>query len=162
MVESQQVTVIEGETGCGKTTQVPQYILDYYAAQGRYCNIIVTQPRRIAAISIARRVCAERRWQLGHICGYQVLVVVTDSLCQSSAVITDAGTLAAVDMACVSRLPVNSPVLKSMLHQALRWLTSLSHLEHQPGQPCVSGPKPPHLPANKKLPYSANKYGCQC
>jgi len=73
MVESQQVTVIEGETGCGKTTQVPQYILDHYAAQGRYCNIVVTQPRRIAAISIARRVCAERHWQLGRICGYQVL-----------------------------------------------------------------------------------------
>jgi len=73
MVESQQVTVIEGETGCGKTTQVPQYILDYYAAHGRYCNIIVTQPRRIAAISIARRVCAERGWQLGRICGYQVV-----------------------------------------------------------------------------------------
>jgi len=72
MVESHQVTVIEGETGCGKTTQVPQYILDYYAAQGRYCNIIVTQPRRIAAVSIARRVCAERDWQLGRICGYQV------------------------------------------------------------------------------------------
>ena len=72
MVESQQVTVIEGETGCGKTTQVPQYILDYYAAQSRYCNIVVTQPRRIAAISIARRVCAERDWQLGRVCGYQV------------------------------------------------------------------------------------------
>ena len=66
------MTVIEGETGCGKTTQVPQYILDYYASQGRYCNIIVTQPRRIAAISIARRVCAERDWQLGRFCGYQV------------------------------------------------------------------------------------------
>jgi len=75
MVESQQVTVIEGETGCGKTTQVPQYILDHYAAQGRYCNIVVTQPRRIAAISIARRVCVERNWLLGRICGYQVLSV---------------------------------------------------------------------------------------
>ena len=79
MIESQQVTVIEGETGCGKTTQVPQYILDYYAAQGRYCSIVVTQPRRIAAISIARRVCAERDWQLGRICGYQV-EFITDTL----------------------------------------------------------------------------------
>ena len=70
------MTVIEGETGCGKTTQVPQYILDYYAAQGCYCNIIVTQPRRIAAVSIARRVCAERDWQLGRICGYQVLLLL--------------------------------------------------------------------------------------
>jgi len=75
MIESQQVTVIEGETGCGKTTQVPQYILDEYATQGRYCNIIVTQPRRIAATSIARRVCDERGWHVGRICGYQVLCV---------------------------------------------------------------------------------------
>ncbi|XP_060606288.1 ATP-dependent RNA helicase TDRD9-like isoform X2 [Ruditapes philippinarum] len=71
-IESNQVTVIQGATGSGKTTQVAQYILDYYAKQNQYCNIIVTQPRRIAAISIARRVCQERNWQLGTICGYQV------------------------------------------------------------------------------------------
>ena len=73
MIESQQVTIIQGETGSGKTTQVAQYILDQYAANNRYCNIVVTQPRRIAAMSIARRVCAERGWQLGRICGYQVM-----------------------------------------------------------------------------------------
>jgi ATP-dependent RNA helicase TDRD9 len=72
MIESNQVTVVQGATGSGKTTQVPQYILDHYAKSGRYCNIIVTQPRRIAAISIARRVCSERKWQLGTVCGYQV------------------------------------------------------------------------------------------
>lgn len=66
------MTVIQGATGSGKTTQVAQYILDYYASINQYCNIIVTQPRRIAAISIARRVCLERGWQLGTICGYQV------------------------------------------------------------------------------------------
>ena len=72
MVECEQVTVIQGETGSGKTTQVPQFILDHYAAQNRYCNIVVTQPRRIAAISIAERVCAERNWRVQGICGYQV------------------------------------------------------------------------------------------
>lgn len=72
MVESNQVTIIQGETGSGKTTQVPQFILDHYAHRNQYCNIVVTQPRRIAAMSIARRVCAERNWQLGGICGYQV------------------------------------------------------------------------------------------
>nr|XP_022333202.1 putative ATP-dependent RNA helicase TDRD9 [Crassostrea virginica] len=71
-IESNQVTIVQGATGSGKTTQVPQYILDNYAKMGRYCNIIVTQPRRIAAMSIARRVCSERKWQLGTICGYQV------------------------------------------------------------------------------------------
>lgn len=72
LIESQPVTVIHGETGSGKTTQVAQYIMDHYAANNRYCNIVVTQPRRIAAVSIARRVCAERGWQCGRICGYQI------------------------------------------------------------------------------------------
>lgn len=71
-IESHQVTVIQGATGSGKTTQVPQFIVDYYASINRYCNIVVTQPRRIAAISIARRVCSERNWPLGTVCGYQV------------------------------------------------------------------------------------------
>lgn len=61
-----------GATGSGKTTQVPQYILDEYAKNQRYCNIIVTQPRRIAAISIAKRVCQERGWTQGSLVGYQV------------------------------------------------------------------------------------------
>lgn len=72
MVNSHQVTIIQGETGSGKTTQVAQFILDHYARHSQFCNIIVTQPRRIAAISIARRVCSERNWVLGGICGYQV------------------------------------------------------------------------------------------
>lgn len=71
-IESNQVTIIQGSTGSGKTTQVPQFILDHYAAKGEYCNIIVTQPRRIAAMSIAKRVCQERDWPLGSICGYQI------------------------------------------------------------------------------------------
>lgn len=36
------------------------------------CNIVVTQPRRLAAINIAQRVCEERGWALGIVCGYQV------------------------------------------------------------------------------------------
>ncbi|KAK4401986.1 DExH-box ATP-dependent RNA helicase DExH7, chloroplastic [Sesamum angolense] len=61
-VQGNNVVVISGETGCGKTTQVPQYILDNMieAGRGGYCNIICTQPRRIAAISVAERVADER------------------------------------------------------------------------------------------------------
>ena len=51
---------------------MPQYILDYYYEKRQYCNILVTQPRRIAAQSIAKRVCDERKWPLGNIVGYQV------------------------------------------------------------------------------------------
>ena len=72
VIESNKVTVIQGETGSGKTTQVPQYILDHYVQNNEYCNILVTQPRRIAAMSIAMRVCHERGWPEGTICGYQV------------------------------------------------------------------------------------------
>ncbi|GFT80946.1 ATP-dependent RNA helicase TDRD9 [Nephila pilipes] len=72
LLEISPVVIIQGPTGCGKTTQVPQYILDHYQSKGSYCNIVVTQPRKIAAISIARRVCQERKWQLGSIVGYQV------------------------------------------------------------------------------------------
>lgn len=72
MIGAYQVVVIQGATGCGKTTQVPQYIMDKYAEEQRHCNIVVTQPRRIAAITIANRVCQERRWSVGDLVGYQV------------------------------------------------------------------------------------------
>lgn len=72
MLKVNSVLVIQGPTGCGKTTQVPQYILDQCKERQEYCNIAVTQPRRIATITVARRVCQERGWTLGTVCGYQV------------------------------------------------------------------------------------------
>ncbi|VDM17535.1 unnamed protein product [Hydatigera taeniaeformis] len=69
-----QVTLIKGETGCGKTTQVPQFILDSYLASGRgaECSVLVTQPRRICAISLAERVASERCEAVGVSVGYSV------------------------------------------------------------------------------------------
>ncbi|EGD77765.1 hypothetical protein PTSG_08854 [Salpingoeca rosetta] len=66
-VRDNQVIVISGETGCGKTTQVPQFILDDWiqANKGADCRIVCTQPRRISATSVAERVAAER----GERCG---------------------------------------------------------------------------------------------
>lgn len=46
--------------------------MDNAQRKGEYCNIVCTQPRRIAAISIAQRVCAERKWELGGLVGFQV------------------------------------------------------------------------------------------
>lgn len=71
-IANHQVVIIEGETGCGKSTQVPQFILDEAAEKHQHCNIVVTQPRKIAATSLASRVCRERGWQLGKLVGYQV------------------------------------------------------------------------------------------
>ena len=64
--------MISGHTGCGKTTQVPQFILDNAANRRKRVNIVVTQPRRIAAQSVAKRVAQERRWELGRLVGYKV------------------------------------------------------------------------------------------
>lgn len=62
-----QVVVVSGETGCGKTTQLPQYILEseIEAVRGAACNIICTQPRRISAIAVSERVAAERGEKIG-------------------------------------------------------------------------------------------------
>lgn len=64
--------MLRGPTGCGKTTKVPQFILDDYKERDLFCNIVVAQPRRIAASSNAKRVCNERGWTCGSIVGYQV------------------------------------------------------------------------------------------
>ena len=74
LVESQEVTICMAATGSGKTTQIPQMILDSYIARGEgsRCNVICTQPRRIAAISVAERVAKERGQVLGNQIGYQV------------------------------------------------------------------------------------------
>eukprot|EP00931_Biecheleriopsis_adriatica_P043571 TRINITY_DN24906_c0_g2_i1.p1 TRINITY_DN24906_c0_g2~~TRINITY_DN24906_c0_g2_i1.p1 ORF type:complete len:1219 (-),score=249.15 TRINITY_DN24906_c0_g2_i1:121-3777(-) len=69
-VASNQICIIQGSTGSGKTTQVPQYILD--AEDGQDKTIVVTQPRRLAAMTVARRVAAERGEALGGSVGYAV------------------------------------------------------------------------------------------
>ncbi|KAF1394139.1 hypothetical protein PFLUV_G00023410 [Perca fluviatilis] len=76
LINSNRVLVVSGETGCGKTTQVTQFILDDYINRGvgSMCRVVCTQPRRISAISVAERVAAERAESVGNgnSCGYQI------------------------------------------------------------------------------------------
>ena len=66
-VSENQVAIVAGDTGCGKSTQVPQYLLE-----AGYNNIACTQPRRIACISLANRVSYETLSQYGTEIGYQI------------------------------------------------------------------------------------------
>ncbi|KAF9456536.1 P-loop containing nucleoside triphosphate hydrolase protein [Collybia nuda] len=59
ILERSQVLVLSGETGCGKSTQVPAFILEDQLSRGRACKIYCTEPRRISAISLAQRVSRE-------------------------------------------------------------------------------------------------------
>ncbi|KAK7945549.1 hypothetical protein WMY93_001277 [Mugilogobius chulae] len=73
-VQSSRVVVIAGETGCGKTTRIPRFLLEERTrgGEGANCNILVTQPRRISAVSVAHRVAQEMDPALKRSVGYQV------------------------------------------------------------------------------------------
>jgi len=68
MVRDSQVVLLSGETGCGKSTQVPQLILDACPQ----AKILVMQPRKIAATTLAERIAQERCQRLGQDVGYIV------------------------------------------------------------------------------------------
>lgn len=73
-VEASRVVVVAGETGCGKTTRIPRFLLEgrVRGGAGAHCNILVTQPRRISAVSVAERVANELGPTLRSCVGYQV------------------------------------------------------------------------------------------
>ncbi|KAM4028278.1 ATP-dependent RNA helicase DHX30 [Anomaloglossus baeobatrachus] len=73
-IKSHQVVVIAGDTGCGKTTRIPRYILEdaIQSGHGAHCNLLITQPRRISAVSVAHRVGQELGPSLKRQVGYQV------------------------------------------------------------------------------------------
>lgn len=70
-METHATTVVVGETGSGKTTQLPQYLL-----QAGWCDggkmVACTQPRRVAVMTVAARVAAEVGCSLGSTVGYGI------------------------------------------------------------------------------------------
>jgi len=69
-ISANQVVIVAGETGSGKTTQLPKILLEL--GRGRVGQIGHTQPRRIAARSVAERIAEELGTPLGDVVGYQV------------------------------------------------------------------------------------------
>ncbi|CAO1617242.1 unnamed protein product [Sympodiomycopsis kandeliae] len=70
-IADHQVIIVVGETGSGKTTQVPQFLHEYgYTKGGK--KVGCTQPRRVAAMSVAARVAEEMGVRLGRECGYSI------------------------------------------------------------------------------------------
>ena len=70
LLEENQVVLLVGQTGSGKTTQIPQFVLDAgYSERGL---IACTQPRRVAAMSVAARVADELDVKLGQQVGYSI------------------------------------------------------------------------------------------
>jgi ATP-dependent RNA helicase DHX36 len=69
-----RVVVVSGDTGCGKTTQIPQLVFDAAidSGKGAEINLVVTQPRRISAISVAERIAQERVETVGQTAGYHI------------------------------------------------------------------------------------------
>lgn len=71
-IRSHDSLVVVGETGSGKTTQLAQYVLEAGDIVPSGCLVAVTQPRRVAAISVAERVAQEMGCRLGDTVGYQI------------------------------------------------------------------------------------------
>ncbi|XP_058452178.1 pre-mRNA-splicing factor ATP-dependent RNA helicase DHX16 [Malaya genurostris] len=70
-IKEHQILIIEGETGSGKTTQIPQYLFEAgFTNDGK--KIGCTQPRRVAAMSVAARVAQEMNVKLGNEVGYSI------------------------------------------------------------------------------------------
>jgi ATP-dependent helicase HrpA len=86
-IRDHQVVVIAGETGSGKTTQLPKICLEL--GRGRAGQIGHTQPRRIAARTVAERIAAELGTELGEVAGYKVRFADTSSDRTTIKVMTD-------------------------------------------------------------------------
>ncbi|XP_067462111.1 ATP-dependent RNA helicase DHX30 [Thunnus thynnus] len=110
-VQSSRVVVIAGETGCGKTTRIPRFLLEecVRGGKGAECNILVTQPRRISAVSVAHRVAHEMGPALKHSVGYQVRL-------ESRPPEQSGGAMLFLTVGVLLRKLQSNPLLKGISH----------------------------------------------
>ncbi|CAI7810573.1 unnamed protein product, partial [Closterium sp. NIES-53] len=71
LLKKQQIIVLVGETGSGKTTQIPQFVVECLNATNKK-QVACTQPRRVAAMSVSRRVADEMDVTIGEEVGYSI------------------------------------------------------------------------------------------
>jgi len=84
-LKKDKVVIVEGETGSGKTTQIPQYLVNSgFIDKNSKRSIACTQPRRVAAMSVAQRVSEEMGVQLGKEVGYSIRF---ENLCSESTIL---------------------------------------------------------------------------
>ena len=91
-IRDHQVVILAGETGSGKTTQLPKICLNL--GRGKQLRIGHTQPRRIAARTVAQRIADELNTTLGHLVGYQIRFNDTVSDASAIKLMTDGILLA--------------------------------------------------------------------
>jgi ATP-dependent helicase HrpA len=94
-IREHQVVIVAGETGSGKTTQLPKICLELGRGQGSGV-IGHTQPRRIAARTVAERIAEELETELGDLVGYQVRFTDRSSARTTVKVMTDGILLAEI------------------------------------------------------------------
>ncbi|CAH0382485.1 unnamed protein product [Bemisia tabaci] len=114
LIRSNQIVVISGETGCGKTTQVGQFILDdcIESGNGSVTHIVCTQPRRISAITVADRVADERAESVGTgSVGYQIRLEAKKPRSRGSILFCTTGIL--------TQFLESDPALKHISHLVL-------------------------------------------
>jgi len=109
-LKSRPVVVVSGGTGSGKSTQCPQYILEDAIANGRGAEtrIVVTQPRRIAAISVSERIASERNETIGNSVGFAVR--------HSARPPRSAASIEFVTTGILLRRLINDPTLDGVSH----------------------------------------------
>lgn len=66
LLEKNDIVLVTGDTGCGKTTMIPKLLMK------KYKNIVCTQPRKLAAINVARKVASDLKCKVGDKVGYSV------------------------------------------------------------------------------------------